>query len=252
MKKTKYYRIGAFYRNDNSRSVIVQCHDRKEVENWIPRVKEMLYPEENTDGYMVNVLGFQLPINQHNLNHYRITVSRPIDGAVDEDYEDEEFDNSLYIDVIVAAMDENSAKEIFFDEWFEAYASGKQREEYDIYVDEVSLGELIETEERMLRNRLIYKYASESFGDMTVQEFSRIMQDDDSEEKNRMYYEGVKNLLKSLRLSEYIEERLDTSKMTHAEFLKIKDQLCSAKIGDEFEKINREAIEKYGKVGVYD
>ena len=143
-------------------------------------------------------------------------------------------------------------KEIFFDEWFESYASGKQREEYDIYVDEVSLGELIDTEERMLRNRLIYKYASESFGDMTVQEFSRIMQDDDSEEKNRMYYEGVKNLLKSLRLSEYIEERLDTSKMTHAEFLKIKDQLCSAKIGDEFEKINREAIEKYGKVGVYD
>ena len=42
-----YYRVGAFYRNENSKAIIIQVHDRKEAESWVPRVKAMLYPDED-------------------------------------------------------------------------------------------------------------------------------------------------------------------------------------------------------------
>ena len=74
MNKTRYFRVGAFYRDENSKEIIVQCYDRKEAEGWIDRAKEMLYPGENTDGFIVTVFEFKLQINLNNLNHYRITV----------------------------------------------------------------------------------------------------------------------------------------------------------------------------------
>ena len=78
------------------------------------------------------------------------------------------------------------------------------------------------------------------------------MLEDESPEKSRMFYEGLKELLKQLRLTDYLEKRLDTEKLSHSEFCKIRDELCAAKVGDEFEKINRAATEKYGKEGVTD
>ena len=50
-----------------------------------------------------------------------------------------------------------------------------------------------------------------------------------------------------LCLSEYLEKRLETDKLSHAEFCEIRNALCSAKIGEEFEKINLAATAKYGK-----
>ena len=118
---------------------------------------------------------------------------------------------------------------------------------YDIYIDEIPLKEMIEKEQRMLRHRLICQYASEKLGDLSVREFNRLMREDDSDEKNQMFYEGLRDLLKRLRLSEYLEKRLETDKLSHAEFCEIRNALCSAKIGEEFEKINLAATAKYGK-----
>lgn len=73
-----YYRVGAFYRNENSKAIIIQVHDRKEAESWVPRVKAMLYPGEDTAEFRVSIFEFKLQINLNNLNHYRITVERPI------------------------------------------------------------------------------------------------------------------------------------------------------------------------------
>ena len=44
-----------------------------------------------------------------------------------------------------------------------------------------------------------------------------------------------------------LENRLETDKLSHAEFCEIRNALCSAKIGEEFEKINLAATAKYGK-----
>ena len=52
---------------------------------------------------------------------------------------------------------------------------------------------------------------------------------------------------KRIRMTEYLEKRLETDKLSHAEFCEIRNALCSAKIGEEFEKINLAATAKYGK-----
>ena len=99
----------------------------------------------------------------------------------------------------------------------------------------------------MLRQRLISKYVAENFGDMSVREFNQMMRRDDKDEQNQMFYKALSEHLKQLRMSEYLEKRLDTTKLSHAEFCKIRDSLCSTKVGEEFEKINLTAIAKYGK-----
>ena len=247
MEKRKYFRVGAFYRDENSKSVIVQCYNRKEAEGWIPGVKAMLYPGENTDNFRIRVFEFKIQINLNNLNHYRITVERPIQREFKDFDEEMEYDNSLAFDAVVEADDEEEAKAIFFKDWFDFYALGKNPDEYDIYVDEVPLEEMIEKEQRMLRQRLISKYAAENFGDMSVREFNQMMRRDDEEEQNQMFYKALAEHLKKIRMTEYLEKRLETDKLTHAEFCKIRDDLCNAKIGDEFEKINLAATAKYGK-----
>ena len=124
-----YYRVGAFYRNENSKAIIIQVHDRKEAESWVPRVKAMLYPGEDTANFRVSIFEFKLQINLNNLNHYRITVERPIKRDFKDWGEENLYDNSLAFDGIVEANDIEDAKVKFMEEWFNFYSLGKKPEE---------------------------------------------------------------------------------------------------------------------------
>jgi uncharacterized membrane-anchored protein YjiN (DUF445 family) len=242
-----YYRVGAFYKDENKKQIIVQCYDRKEAEQWIPKAKEMLYPDENTENYIVSIFEFQLQINLNNLNHYRITVERPIKREFKDEWEECDYMSAESFDALIEAENEVAAKEKFLSEYFGLYTQGRTPDEYDIYADEVPIEKVIEDEQRMLRQRLISKYAAENFGDMSVREFNQMMRRDDKVEQNQMFYKALSEHLKRIRMTEYLEKRLDTDKLSHAEFCKIRDALCLAKIGEEFEKINLAATAKYGK-----
>ena len=242
-----YYRVGAFYKDENKKQIIVQCYDRKEAEQWIPKAKEMLYPDENTENYIVSIFEFQLQINLNNLNHYRITVERPIKREFKDEWEECDYMSAESFDALIEAENEVAAKEKFLSEYFGLYTQDRTPDEYDIYADEVPIEKVIEDEQRMLRQRLISKYAAENFGDMSVREFNQMMRRDDEEEQNQMFYKALAEHLKRIRMTEYLEKRLDTDKLSHAEFCKIRDALCLAKIGEEFEKINLAATAKYGK-----
>jgi uncharacterized membrane-anchored protein YjiN (DUF445 family) len=242
-----YYRVGAFYKDENKKQIIVQCYDRKEAEQWIPKAKEMLYPDENTENYIVSIFEFQLQINLNNLNHYRITVERPIKREFKDEWEECDYMSAESFDALIEAENEVAAKEKFLSEYFGLYTQDRTPDEYDIYADEVPIEKVIEDEQRMLRQRLISKYAAENLGDMSVREFNQMMRRDDKVEQNQMFYKALSEHLKRIRMTEYLEKRLDTDKLSHAEFCKIRDALCLAKIGEEFEKINLAATAKYGK-----
>lgn len=242
-----YYRVGAFYKDENKKQIIVQCYDRKEAEQWIPKAKEMLYPDENTENYIVSIFEFQLQINLNSLNHYRITVERPIKREFKDEWEECDYMSAESFDALIEAENEVAAKEKFLSEYFGLYTQDRTPDEYDIYADEVPIEKVIEDEQRMLRQSLISKYAAENFGDMSVREFNKMMRRDDKVEQNQMFYKALSEHLKRIRMTEYLEKRLDTYKLSHAEFCKIRDALCLAKIGEEFEKINLAATAKYGK-----
>ena len=242
-----YYRVGAFYRDENVNSVTVQCRDRKAAEKFIPKLKAMFYPGENTENYIVKIFEFKLPINRNNLNHYRITIERPLKREFKDEWEECDYMTAQAFDALIEAENEVEAREKFITESFRMYTEDRNPDEYDIYVDEVPVEEVIEDEQRMLRQRLISKYVAENFGDMSVREFNQMMRRDDEDEQNQMFYKALSEHLKRIRMSEYLEKRLDTDKISHAEFCKIRDSLCLAKVGEEFEKINLAAIAKYGK-----
>lgn len=247
MTKQRYFRVGAFYRDENVNSVTVQCRDRKEAENFIPKLKAMFYPGENTENYIVKIFEFKLPVNRNNLNHYRITIERPLKRKFKDEWEECDYMSAQAFDALIEAENEIDAKEKFINEHFKMYTQDRTPDQYDIYVDEVPVEKVIEDEQKMLRQRLISKYAAENFGDMSVREFNQMMRRDDKDEQNQMFYKALSEHLKRIRMSEYLEKRLDTDKISHAEFCKIRDELCSAKVGEEFEKINLAAIAKYGK-----
>ena len=81
----------------------------------------------------------------------------------------------------------------------------------------------------MLRQRLISKYAAENFGDMSVREFNQMMRRDDEEEQNQMFYKALSEHLKMLRMTEYLEKRLNTEELPYSEFCKIRDGLWQNK-----------------------
>ena len=247
MNKTRYFRVGAFYRDENSKEIIVQCYDREEAEGWIDRAKEMLYPGENTDGFIVTVFEFKLQINLNNLNHYRITVERPLKREFKDEWEECDYLTAQAFDALIEAENEIDAKEKFINEHFKMYTQDRTPDQYDIYVDEVPVEKVIEDEQKMLRQRLIGKYISEKYGDISVREYNQMMRRDDENEKNTMFYKALSEHLKRLRMSEYLESRLDTSKLSYADFCTIRSGLCSAKSNEEFEKINLAAVSKYGK-----
>lgn len=247
MNKTRYFRVGAFYRDENSKEIIVQCYDRKEAEGWIDRAKEMLYPGENTDEFIVTVFEFKLQINLNNLNHYRITVERPLKREFKDEWEECDYLTAQAFDALIEAENEIDAKEKFINEHFKMYTQDRTPDQYDIYVDEVPVEKVIEDEQKMLRQRLIGKYISEKYGDISVREYNQMMRRDDENEKNTMFYKALSEHLKRLRMSEYLESRLDTSKLSYADFCAIRSGLCSAKSNEEFEKINLAAVSKYGK-----
>ena len=150
-------------------------------------------------------------------------------------------------DALIEAENEIDAKEKFINEHLKMYTQDRTPDQYDIYVDEVPVEKVIEDEQKMLRQRLIGKYISEKYGDISVREYNQMMRRDDENEKNTMFYKALSEHLKRLRMSEYLESRLDTSKLSYADFCTIRSGLCSAKSNEEFEKINLAAVSKYGK-----
>ena len=105
MSHTKYFRVGAFYKDENSKSVIVQCYDRNEAEGWIPKAKAMLFPEEKAEALYAHISEFQLQIGLNNLNHYRITVERPTKQALEDALDCPEDLSVLDFNAIVEAED---------------------------------------------------------------------------------------------------------------------------------------------------
>ena len=242
----KYYRVGAFYRDENKKSVIVQCYDRKEAEAWIPRVKEMLFPMENSKDFRASIHEFKLKIKKNELNHYRITVERPVEHNFKDEWEECDYLSAESFDALVEAADEAEARAKFLNESFRLYTTDRAPEQYDIYIDEVPLCEVIKDEQKRLRRRLINKHLCEKYGDIPVGEFVKLMRTVD-ENDDEAFYEALKEHLKRIRLSEYLEKRLDASRLLHSEFSKILDELCAARGCEDFEKVNRTAVEKYGK-----
>ena len=147
------------------------------------------------------------------------------------------------MNAVIEAENECQARNRFIDEWF----INEKSEDYDILIEEASIDELLKIEQDMLHQRLINKYLFEQKGDMSINELYTLVSNVDNDEMKTMLYKMTKLHLKRLRMSEYLENRIDTSKLSHLEFCRLRDMLCNAKSQEEISKINRELTAKYGK-----
>ena len=63
----------------------------------------MLYPDENTENYIVSIFEFKLQNNLNNLNHYRITVERPIKREFKDEWEECDYMYAESFDALIEA-----------------------------------------------------------------------------------------------------------------------------------------------------
>ena len=153
------------------------------------------------------------------------------------------------LSAVICAVSREEAVAKFIGTQYEPDERPETPEQYGIYVEEVPLETLIAEEMEMLRSRITWKYMADTYGDISVGEFA--IRSKDPQERDRMFYEGLQTALKRFRMSEYLEKRLDLTKLTYAEFSEICSALCAAKAREELEKIHIAAIEKYGKEVAY-
>ena len=139
----------------------------------------------------------------------------------------------------IEANDQEEARKLFLSNNYDPI------DDCEICISEVPIDRMIEMETKELHSRLLSKYVERFNKNMSVREFASYLKNEKGEEQKRGLYLSLSKHVKAIRITEYLESRLDTSKITHAEFCKIRDALCKAKSEDEIEKINREAVAKY-------
>lgn len=171
-----------------------------------------------------------------NIKYFRINAIPKVENEEVDSFED-----------LIRAENVKEAEEKFIIKWFDAMGVEESPEDYDYLVAEVPLTELISEEQDKIRHRLITKYVMKNCEGMTIREFGQFMKPQYKERQDEMYFEELRLHLRRVRMDEYLEARLDCSKITHEDFCKIRDALCQADRGTDYEKIHREAIKKYGK-----
>ena len=244
-----YYRVGAFYKDENRKEIMVQVPNRASAEAMVPQVKQILFPGEDIENYPVRIFEFKLQVNLNRLNHYRITVYRPAERIYTDEQEEMLYESAEAFDEVVEADTEEEAKATFLRDYFESYAVGRSPDEYELYVDEVPLSELIKGEEERLLGRIVNGYMREKYGHLPLREYARLMRAQDSGQSDEIRYEALQAFSRALSITEYMEKKLDTASLTYNEFCVIRNQLRAAKTGEDFCRINLEIMERYGRKG---
>lgn len=154
--------------------------------------------------------------------------------------------NGKPLHTICAQVEATSAEEAM-DLFKTSYLSSADYESYEITLKKCSLPSLIQEEEEAFRHRIFTKRLFSEHKERTVDDYIQLLEKGTPFEESLAYYQGLKMYLKQLRITEYLESRLDTSKMTHKEFCDIRDALCLANSSDAFKEIHTMACSAFGK-----
>jgi hypothetical protein len=112
----------------------------------------------------------------------------------------------------------------------------------NLEIKEISITDCIERELGFLRQRIMNDFIIDTYGDVSIREFNKIMRESDNNDE--LYYETLKSYMKRKRIISFLKRSTAFEYMTAKEFFKFADRFSKAD-AEEFSIIEKELNEKY-------
>ena len=216
-----FYRIVIVKEDTNRKSITLRAKSKNEVEEMIPRIKELLFPNVDTTEYR-SVIGTR-EVEDYSpgtiVPEYKVTIYKPeeIDGELDLEIEDiMAVDSSSWYEDLVEADSEEKAKQKTIEKG--CPYPDTAFDECSIYINEISISDLLEETKQSVINRIENEYIDAMLPNMTVREFHQIRKDIEKSEK--LQYEAMKYMRSVFAHASALKKSdIDLQKMSAQEYV---------------------------------
>ena len=216
-----FYRVVIVKEDTNRKSITLRAKSKNEVEEMIPRIKELLFPNIDTTEYR-SVIGTR-EVEDYSpgtiVLEYNVTIYKPeeIDGELDLEIEDiMAVDSSSWYEDVVEADSKEEAKQKTIEKG--CPYPNTTFDECSVYINEISISSLLEEEKRTVINRIENEYIDVKLPSMTLREFSQIRKDIGKSE--RLQYEALKYMSKVFAHASALKRtNIDFEKMSAQEYI---------------------------------
>ena len=171
--------------------------------------------------------------------YYRITLNPKKFETKSYNYDDMDELPWTYDDVIKA---EDEAKAIAIVEENVLNPEKLKLEDVNLEVKEISITDCIERELGFLRQRIMNDFILDTYGDVSIREFNKIMRESDTNDE--LYYEALKSYMKRKRIVSFLKRSKAFERMTAKDFFAFVGRLSKSN-AEEFDLIEKELNEKY-------
>jgi hypothetical protein len=171
--------------------------------------------------------------------YYRITLSPKKFETKSYNYDDMDELPWTYDDVIKA---ENEMKAIAIVEENVLKPEKLKLGDVNLEIKEISITDCIERELGFLRQRIMNDFIIDTYGDVSIREFNKIMRESDNNDE--LYYETLKSYMKRKRIISFLKRSNAFERMTAKDFFEFADRFSKAD-AEEFSLIEKELNEKY-------
>lgn len=243
-----FYRVIIVKEAINSKSIIVRAKSKDEVEKMIPRVKDMLFPEEDAMQLRSVITTREVEAYSPGIMvvEYQVTIYKPelYEDETNFEIEDIMADASSWYEETIEAESKEEAKARVMAKGCPYPNVGF--EECSIYINEITVSKLIEEMEKSIFQRIENEYIRVVINDMTVREFSDIQRNPDK--KNRFRYDALKFTRTAFAVCSVLGRRkIDLAKMSAQEYIDFITTVSQIEDSVTFEEAFKSIEEKYKK-----
>ena len=242
-----FYRVIIVKEDANRKSITVNAKSKAEVENMIPRIKELLFPREKPEQYRSVITEKEVeaysPVTK--VIEYQVTIYKLEEISEETDFEIEDImaaESLGWYEETIEAENEEEAKRKVIDKG--CPYPDTEFEECFVYVNEISVGKLLEEVEASILQRIENEYISIVAKDMTVREFANIQRN--PEKRERLRYDALKFMRTAFMVgSAFSRRKIDLTKMSAQEYIDSITSISQIDDSVEFEETLKSIEEKY-------
>ena len=233
-----FYRVIIIKEDANRKSITVNAKSKAEVENMIPRIRELLFPGERPDEYRSVITEKEVeaysPVTK--VIEYQVTIYKLEEISEETDFEIEDImaaESLGWYEETIEAENEEDARRKVIDKG--CPYPDTEFEECFVYVNEIPVAKLLEEVEASILQRIENEYISIVAKDMTIWEFAIIQKN--PEKRERLRYDALKFMRTAFMISSAFKKRkIDLTKMSAQEYIDYLTTLAQIEDCVAFEK----------------
>lgn len=244
-----FYRVIIIKEDANRKSITVNAKSKAEVENMIPRIKELLFPGKRPEEYRSVITEKEVeaysPVTK--VIEYQVTIYKLEEISEETDFEIDDImaaESLGWYEETIEAENEEEARRKLIDKG--CPYPNTEFEECFVYVNEIPVSKLLEEVEASILQRIENEYISIVAKDMTIREFANIQKN--PEKRERLRYDALKFMRTVFMISSaFNRKKVDLTKMSAQEYIDYLTTLAQIEDFVEFEETFKNIEEKHRK-----